>query len=169
MRQFARAFLVVLIAAFFATAQSSIASLTEALQNYLGTPDAETRTTEFAVSFVDLKDDGAKEAIVYLSSNGWCGTAGCTMLILAPQGTSFRVVSKIPAVRLPIRVLGSKTHGWHDIGVIGRKSATEPLYESVLSFNGTSYPDLSDGDDLHGKMEGKIVMSATVKSKPLYR
>lgn len=167
MRQFARAFPIVLIAVYLGTAQSSIVSLTEALQKYLGTPDKDARRTRFSVSFVDLKEDGNKEAIVYLSSNGWCGTAGCTMLILAPQGTSFRVVSKIPGVRLPIRVLGSKTQGWRDIGVVGRKSGTEPLYESVLSFNGTSYPDVSDGDDLHGKVKGEIVMPETVKSNPL--
>jgi hypothetical protein len=62
MRQFARAFPVVLIAVCLATAQSSIVSLTEALQKYLGTPDDDTRKTGFAVSFVDLTDDGNKEA-----------------------------------------------------------------------------------------------------------
>ena len=168
MRQFARALLVILLAACFATSQSSLDSLAKVLQGYVGTPDAESKTTEFAVAFVDLRDDERKEAIVYLSSDGWCGTAGCTMLILAPEGTSYHVISKIPAVRLPIRVLTAKTNGWHNIGVVGRKSATEPLYEAILSFDGKSYPYVSDGAELHGKIEGKIVMPATVKSKPLY-
>ena len=90
------------------------------------------------------------------------------MLILAPEGTSFRAISKIPAVRLPIRVLASKTNGWHEIGVVGRISGTEPLYESVLSFNGKSYPYVSDGAALHGKVAGRIVVPETARSRPLY-
>jgi len=168
MRRFARPLLVLLIAAHFAAAQAIPDSLTKALQNYVGTPDAESKASEFAVTFVDLNDDGVKEAIVYLSSNGWCGTGGCTMLILTPEGASFRVVSKIPAVRLPIWVLTSKSNGWHNIGVVGRKNGTEPMYESILSFDGKSYPYVSDGAELHGKIEGKVVMSARVKSSPLF-
>ena len=167
-RQFAHALLVMFFAACFATAESSIDSLTKVIQDYIGTPDAETKTTEFAVAFVDLRDDGRKEAIVYLSSDGWCGTAGCTMLILAPEGTSYNVVSKIPAVRLPIRVLTAKANGWHSIGVIVRKSGTAPLYEAILSFDGKSYPYVSDGAESHGKVEGKLVMPAAVKLRPLY-
>ena len=167
MRHFAHALVVMLFAACFATAQSSPDSLMKALQDYIGTPDAETKTTEFAVAFVDLRDDGRKEAIVYLSSDGWCGTAGCTMLILAPEGTSYNVVSKIPAVRLPIRVLTAKANGWHSIGVIVRKSGTEPLCEAIISFDGKSYP-ISRGGESHGTVEGKLVMPATVKSRPLY-
>jgi hypothetical protein len=168
MRQFARALLVTLFAVCFANAQSDLDSLTKVLQDYIGTPDAETKTTEFAAAFVDLRNDGSKEAIVYLSSDGWCGTGGCTMLILAPEGTSYKVVSKIPAVRLPIRVLTAKANGWHSIGVVGRKSGTEPLYEAILSFDGKSYPYVSDGAESHGKVDGKVVMRATVKSRPLY-
>ena len=90
------------------------------------------------------------------------------MLIVAPKGTSFSVVSKIPTVRLPIRILATKACGWHDIGVVGREGGTGPLYESALSFSGRSYPYVSDGLELHGKIEGEIVIPATAKSRPLY-
>ncbi|HLV88820.1 MAG TPA: hypothetical protein VKV39_17675 [Candidatus Sulfotelmatobacter sp.] len=118
---------------------------------------------------MDLRDDRTKEAIVYLSSNGWCGTGGCTMLILAPEGTSYRVVTKVPAVRLPIRVLDAKSNGWRDIGVVARKSGVEPLYEAILSFDGNSYPiSVSEDTESNGKAQGKIVMPSTAKAKPLY-
>lgn len=168
MRQFARALLFVTLATCFGTAQSRFDLLTRFLQEYIGTPDSEARNTEYAVAFSDLSDSGTDEAIVYLSSDGWCGTGGCTMLILAPEGTSYKVISKIPAVRLPIWVFPQKTHGWHDIGVVGRKSGTEPLYTAILSFDGKRYPYVSEGDELHGKVEGKVVMPATAKSRPLY-
>ena len=85
------------------------------------------------------------------------------MLILVPEGTSYGVVSKIPTVRLPIRVLGSKANGWHDIGVLGRRSGTGPLRETILSFNGESYPYVSDGTELHGKVGGEVVMPTTTQ------
>ena len=168
MRQFALGLLILPLLSSFSLAQSIPAPLIRFLQDYADS-NGGTKTTEYTAVLVDLRDDGTKEAIVYLSSNGWCGTGGCTILILAPEGTSFSVVSKIPAVRLPIRVLTTKANGWHDLGVVGRKSGTEPLYESVLSFKGKSYPYVSDGLELHGKIEGKIVMPATAKSRPLYQ
>lgn len=145
-------------------------SLVKSLQNYVGTPDEEPKTTEYVLAFVDLRDDGTREAIVYLSSNGWCGTAGCTMLILAPAGTSYKVVSRVPAVRLPIWVLVTKTNGWRDIGVVGRKSGNEPLYQAILSFDGKSYPYVSEGAELplDGDTQGKIVIPASAKATPLY-
>src|ERR1700758_2721131 len=115
MHQFA-ALLLLLVAPPTGIAQSIPDPLTHFLQNYVGTPDKETKRTEYAAVFVNLKDDGTKETIVYLSSDGWCGTGGCTMLILAQEGTSYRVVTRVPAVRLPIRVLDAKSNGWRDIG-----------------------------------------------------
>ena len=129
MRQFTAALPLVLLASSIGIAQFRPDPLTLFLQNYVGTRDEETKKTEYAAVFVNLKDDGTKEVIVYLSS--WCGTGGCTMLILAPGGTSYRVVTKVPAVRLPIRVLDAKSNGWRDIGVVARKSGVEPLYEAT--------------------------------------
>jgi hypothetical protein len=170
MRQFAVALLLVLFAPSIGIPQSRPDPLTLFLQNYVGTPDEETKTTEYAVAFVDLKDDGTKEPIVYLSSDGWCGTGGCTLLILAPEGTSYRVVTRVPAVRLPIRVLDAKSNGWRDIGAVARKSGNEPLYEAVLSFDGKSYPiSVPAAGKSNGKAQGKIVMPATAKAKPLYQ
>lgn len=94
MRQFVGALLFIVLATCFPTAQSRPDSLARFLQEYVKAPDEETKTTEYCAALADLRDDGTKEAIVYLSSDGWCGTAGCTMLILAPEGTSYKVVSQ---------------------------------------------------------------------------
>jgi|SRR5579871_475609 len=168
MRQFALGLLLLLLSSSFSRAQSIPAPLIRFLQDYVGSGGA-SKTTEYTAALVDLRDDRTKEAIVYLSSNGWCGTGGCTMLILAPEGTSYRVVTKVPAVRLPIRVLDAKSNGWRDIGVVARKSGVEPLYEAILSFDGNSYPiSVSEDTESNGKAQGKIVMPSTAKAKPLY-
>jgi hypothetical protein len=172
MRQLTAALLSLLCATHFATAQSKPDHLTEFLQNYVGIPTEETKATQYSAAFVDLKDHGAKEVIVYLSSDGWCGTGGCTMLILAPEDTSYRVVTKTTITRLPIRVLATKTNGWHDISVVARINGTEPLYEAILSFDGKTYPSnpsMPPARRSKGKVQGKIVIPVTAKDKPLYQ
>ncbi len=100
--------------------QNSIPSdtLKKFLQDYVGGPSsAERNATLYFAAFVDLKDDGTREAIVYLMNDGWCGSGGCTTLVLAPTNSSYKIVSKITITRPPIRVLVTKSNGWHDIAV----------------------------------------------------
>lgn len=144
--------------------------LRESIQKFLGRLDEESRKTQYSAAFVDLRDDGAKEAIVYLSSDGWCGTGGCTMLVLAPEGTDYRVVTKTTVTRLPIRVLATKAHGWYDIGV-GVGGGGRPSYEARLRFDGKSYPSnpsVSPAQRLRGTSRGKVVISQTTADESLY-
>jgi hypothetical protein len=145
------------------------------LQKYLGEPypaSEQEWMTRYSSAFVDLKDDGTKEVIVYLSGRDWCGTGGCVMLILAPEGTSYRVVTKTTVTRLPIRVLTTKSNGWHDVGVVARINGIEPLDEAILSFDGKSYPSnpsVSPARRLEGKVKGKIVVPVAAEGTPLYQ
>jgi hypothetical protein len=90
-------------------------------------------------SFVDLNDDGEKEVIVHVISQSVCGTGGCPTLVLAPQQSPFRVVSRISITRPPIRVLNTKSHGWHDLAVWVAGGGIQPGYEAALRFDGKSY------------------------------
>src|SRR5215469_7969591 len=93
-------------------------SLKAFLQNCEGQlSSAAERTTRYTVAFVDLRGDGAKEVIVYLVGPRWCGSGGCTSLLLLPVGPSWKIMSKTTVTQLPIRVLSTKTNGWHDLGV----------------------------------------------------
>src|SRR5579859_3880939 len=142
MRQLAAVLLSILCATLFATAQSNPDRVTEFLRNYLGEPYPpfeEQGPTRYSSAFVDLKDDGTKAVIVYVSGRGWCGTGGCVMLILAPEGASYRVVTKTTITRPPIRVLATKSNGWHDISVVVSGGGIS-VHEVELSFDGKTYP-----------------------------
>jgi hypothetical protein len=172
MSQLVTAVLVFLCIPPLAAPQSSPDHLVEFLQNYVGEPTEQTKTTRYSAAFVDLKDDGVKEVIVYLSSNYWCGTGGCTMLILAPEGTSYRVVTKTMVTRLPIRILATKSNGWHDISIVARIKGVEPLYEAILPFDGKTYPispSVAPAHRLNAKVAGKIVIPLAAKEKLLYQ
>lgn len=149
-------------------------SLKAYLQNFVGESDPsleKDKQTEYSAVFVDLKDDGSKEVIVYLSGQAWCGSGGCTMLIVAPQDQSYRVVTEVPITRLPIRMLATKSNGWHDIGVVVAGGGILQGYEAKLSFDGRRYPhnpSTAPAHRLNTKVKGTVVMPSTVVAEPLY-
>jgi hypothetical protein len=129
-------------------------------------------TTLYSYAFVDLDGRGSQEVIVYVSGRNWCGSGGCTTLVLARAGSSYRVVGRIPITWLPIRVLDTRSNGWHDIAVRVRGGGIRPGYESALPFNGRSYPNnptVPPARPLGEKSAGQIVLSDENEAKPLYK
>ena len=144
------------------------------LQHYIGDPKAyDNASTRYIAVFADLQDNGNKDAIVYLMDDGWCGSGGCTMLVLAPTASSYRLVTRTTITWTPIRVLSTKSHGWHDIAVWVQGGGIQPGYEAQLSFNGKKYssnPSVLPAKPIEGKAAGNIAISAddTLRAKPLY-
>jgi hypothetical protein len=127
-------------------------------------------TTQITVVSVKTEDKAGEEQVVYVSGRGWCGTSGCTMLIVEPFQSSFKVLGVEPGVQLPIRLLPSMKYKHPDIGVYVSGGGIEFPYEAVLSFNGTNYPDnsvLPPARKIKG-VEGKKIITTTKNSVPLY-
>jgi hypothetical protein len=148
------------------------ASLKRFLRKYVGVPvSADDKTTRYFAAFADLRDDGTHEVIVYLSNGGWCGSGGCTTLILAPKDSCYKVVSKILVTRPPISVLATKSHGWHDLAVRVQGGGDVRAYEAKLSFDGKSYPISpanGRGQRLTGNAAGKVAVPVDAKGELLY-
>lgn len=145
-------------------------SLKRFLQDYLAASRSDKREpTRYSPAFVDLKDDGTQDVIVFVSGDFWCGSGGCATLILAPKGSSYRVIRRIPTTRCPIRVLRTKSDGWHDIGVMVRVWYGEgniSAREEKLSFNGKSYR--TSARRSVEKIPGDVVIPAAGEGTPLY-
>ena len=143
-----------------------------AIQQYLQAPPlGNFEQTTYRRAFVDLAGEGTEQVIIYLTGRGWCGTGGCYMLVLTKRGSEYRVIARVPAVRLPIRVLDFKAHGWHDLAVFTQGGGVLRGYEEAVTFDGTSYSrQSSDGSD-RGRvqdMHGRVVLSPRDKDLPLY-
>jgi len=130
-------FVLTKVACSFAAADNSSPNVS--LKKFLQAWDNED-TTHYTATFQDLNDDGISEAIVYLTGGKWCGSGGCTMLILSKDEISWKVITKVTVTRLPIRVLEKKSHEWHSIGVSVKGGRVQKGYEAELPFNGKSYP-----------------------------
>ncbi len=140
-------------------------SLRKFLQGYLTESRPEDQEpTRFSSAFVDLNDDGTKEVIVYIAGRPWCGSGGCMMLVLTPQGSSYRVVTRATITRPPIRVLTTKSNGWYDLGVSVLGGGVQPGYEARLPFDGKTYPtnpSMFPARHLVQKVAGEVVVPAT--------
>jgi hypothetical protein len=140
------------------------------LQAYDSRHDTD-KTTRYVPVLVDLSGDGKKEVIVYLMSGGWCGTGGCTTLVLKPEGPSYRIVRRILGVHPPIRVLDRSSHGWHSLAVWVVGGGIMEGYEAELPFNGTTYPlspTTPPARRLTAVPSGRVVVSRSDEGTPLY-
>jgi hypothetical protein len=129
-------------------------------------PDTTTRITTVRVK----ADNGKAVDVVYVSGEGWCGSGGCTLLILEPIDSSFKVLGRVTIVQLPVRLLPSTKHGHPDIGVTVQGGGVLAGYEAVLSFNGESYPRNPSVPPARktSAIQGKIIVANTDSSVPLY-
>jgi putative lipoprotein len=128
-----------------ASATPSAAELKPALQQAIADfnkqqgapPEAGDR---FYADYVDLNGDGAQDAVVILDTPNWCGTGGCTLLVLQGQpDKTFRLVSKSTLVRPPVTVSNSKTNGWRDLS-LKVSGGGMPSKTVALKFDGKKYP-----------------------------
>lgn len=137
-------------------------SLKPFLQGHLRQPgDDVDKTTRYLYAFVDLDGRGKKEVVVYVTGQRWCGSGGCTTLVLAPDDSSYRIVTRIPITRLPIRLLSSQSNGWRDLAVWVQGGGIQHGYESLLPFDGKSYPTnptVAPARRLEGGAAGEVIL-----------
>jgi hypothetical protein len=125
--------------AFAAETATSDGVLRTFLQGYLKGPDPTVdRTTRYSTAPVSL-DNGTQMELIYLSGQRWCGSGGCTALLLEADGSSFKVIEKFTLVRLPIRVLPNLTNGWHDLAMWVQGGGISG-HAAVLRYDGSKYP-----------------------------
>jgi hypothetical protein len=129
----------------------------------------DTRPSRYIYTFVHLSNEDRAEAVVYLSGDPWCGSGGCTILILNANDAGFKVISHLPATKLPIRLLKAKSHGWHDLAVWRHGSGIN--YEERLVYDGVGYWFSSSdvkGRRAVGQEEGKVILSSKDKEAILH-
>ncbi|MBO9574158.1 MAG: hypothetical protein J7494_00335 [Sphingobium sp.] len=129
--------LLTLLAGATTAANEPPASVKAFVQDHMGVPG------EPAVSFryaqADLNDDGKPEAFVYIADPSYCGSGGCSLLVLTPAGSGWRQILRATLTRPPIVMLQTSTRGWHDIGVSVSGGGAKP-HVACLRFSGQRYP-----------------------------
>ena len=126
-------------------------------------------TTRYTAASVTL-GAAARVLIVYVTGKSWCGTGGCTTLVLTPRASSCKIISVVTATRLPVRVLTTRTIGWYDIGVRVEGGGIQTGYEARLRFNGKAYPrnpTVPPAQPLRPGAAGEVVIPSGANLMPL--
>lgn len=89
----------------------------------------EQRTFQYAEA--DLNEDGSKEVLIQFRNSYFCGTGGCTYILMTAAG---ELITEFSVSDAPFYVLAEKSNGWHDL-VIPQGG----VYNRMV-FNGKSYP-----------------------------
>ena len=93
------------------------------------------------ITFMDLNEDGSREALAYVEGwgpGGTCGTSGCNLTIYTPQGSSYRRIGDFIG-HLPVRALRSRSRGWRDLTMWVQGGGVIQGYEASISFDGAKY------------------------------
>jgi len=121
-------------------ARSDEASVARFLQGYIRKAHLPPGQAAFASAEVAVGAGRLEEVLVYLEGQDWCGSGGCTMLVLAPARGAFTIIGRTTLVRLPIRVLPENSNSRADLAVHVQGGGILNAYEARLRFNGENYP-----------------------------
>lgn len=141
------------------------------LRSYLNSGgDLPDKTTRVSIVSVPLESRATEEQIVYVTGRGWCGSGGCTLLILEPSADSFKVIGDLSVIQLPVEILPGFVNGHPNIGVRTRGVGVGSEYRVQLSFDGHSYP--ADATLPPAKRirddRGKAIVTTASTGIPLY-
>src|ERR1700741_3746448 len=127
----------VIVAALTAGAGDATAGRSDPGSSYI---QAGLGTTAYKRADVDLNGDGRNEVFAYLTDQSYCGSGGCTLLVVSPQARGYRVVLRSTVTQLPISLLPTSTRGWRDIGVSVAGGGINRAYLARLRYDGRRYP-----------------------------
>ncbi len=115
--------------------------LIKAISQFLETTKAPAASTYNFVR-TDLNEDGRRDALVLFKTpfGYWCGTHGCTMLVLRAHNDYFSLVNAIQPVREPVYISTVKSHGWKNL-IVRVSGRWDKAKDVVMVHNGQKYPD----------------------------
>lgn len=136
-------------------------ALADAVERYVGPLDPDWDGSGWRVEWAHLNGDRRLDALVYLDGPAWCGSGGCTVLVMeaVPEEDADELGRFVPAAEIslmhgPVTIAPTASHGWHDLVVEDGQGQWRRL-----RFDGETYPfSPGDGDTLEAAPVGGTVL-----------
>lgn len=107
------------------------AKLAAMFQDDLSKNLIDEKSRKFKLFEHNINADAKNEIFVGLSGSYFCGSGGCTLLLLNANG---ELITKFTVVDYPIAIANTSTKGWKDLVI------TSNGKNHLMKFNGRSYP-----------------------------
>lgn len=129
-------------------------------------PDAKV---QYAHATARLVDSLPPMDLVWLIGNNWCGSSGCTTVVIDRSSGTPRIVDEINLTRPPISVLPTTSNGWHDIRVLAWGGGQIVPDWATFRFDGKEYWDRRHTPKRGALPSGKVVFTDATPLHFLYR
>lgn len=139
LRSRSRALARTLAASSIALLARDLMAAPSALDEAISTWAAPRPSPSYRYAFSDLNGDGLQDAVVLITDLEYCGSGGCTMLVLKGIGRGFEFVSLSTITREPIYVLQRASSGWRAFSVLVSGGGVA-AGQALLRFDGEPYP-----------------------------
>ncbi len=113
---------------------ATAAEISQQLAEVLLQEDIEFLTPEqrrFRYAITDLNDDGSREYLVEFRNSYFCGSGGCTYLLL---DSNMDLITRFTVSESPFIISDEKSSGWRDLII------PEGGSYHVMKFDGNTYP-----------------------------
>lgn len=110
----------------------------ETLNQYLRSDNVNAKSSEYYLKIITPYRNAPRIEVVYLHSNDWCGTSGCTLLIIANEGGKRKEVGGF-TTQLPVWLLGHSKSGYPVFNVRHYGGGSFKVYCGMLRFDGHKY------------------------------
>lgn len=86
---------------------------------------------QFSYFLTDLNADGKNEQFVWFKGMNWCGSGGCTALLLSDEQ---KLITYFTVIDFPVTISEDKTDGWKNLIVYSGRA------NRLLKWSGKGYP-----------------------------
>lgn len=126
------------------------------------------KSLQVSVAYINLDDDEDNEIVAFVSGQSLCGSGGCVLYVLKRNGQSYKQVTRMTVARLPIKVFDDRSQGWLDLGVRVAGGGINPGSDTLLRFNGQTYPSNPSVEPVAAREKGRIIISSSSSARPLF-
>lgn len=91
----------------------------------------DSNSRRFMVGKYDLDGDNRPEVFVKLTGMYFCGSGGCTILLLNHDG---QLITCFTVSETPVTIANTQTHDWYDLGITSKGKM------HTMKYDGTKYP-----------------------------
>ena len=135
------------------------ASLARMFKDELSKKLIDEQSRKFRLFEHNLNTDPEKEIFVGLTGSNFCGSGGCTVLLLSPKG---ELITRFTVTGDPILIADTKTKGWNDLILHSNGK------DHLMKFDGKTYASNPSTQPVYTSSSSQTLVKGLEATDQLY-